>query len=116
MPTVEIPKVGNVDFPDEMKPEEVEQAAGELHDRALLSGVMKFVAQDPSLQDLKASDFHKQLATVSALLEKFPRLAQAIDAGMGNVPDASQSGTPSAASATQEPQEPAAPEDGSDQT
>jgi hypothetical protein len=116
MPKVDIPKVGTVEFPDTMKPEEVAKAAGELHDRALMSGVMTFLAKDPSLQDMKASEFHKHMGGLATILEKFPRLAQAVDAGMANVPDvqapAAQPGTAALPGLPAQQQ----PADGQDQT
>jgi hypothetical protein len=82
---VRIPKVGTVEFPDSMSEQDVTQAAGDLHSKALVGGVMNFMAQDPSLQGLKSSEFHKEMSGLAAMLEKFPRLAQAVDAGMGQV-------------------------------
>jgi hypothetical protein len=79
---VAIPKVGTVAFPPEMDEAAITKASKELHDKALVGGVMQFVAQDPALTQLPASEFHKQMGSIATLLEKFPRLAQAVDAGM----------------------------------
>ena len=85
MPTIQIPKVGNIQFPDEMKPEEIAQAAGELHDKALTDGVSKFMENDPMIKGMKTSEKLKALAAIASMLERHPLLAQAVDAGISQI-------------------------------
>jgi hypothetical protein len=80
--TIQIPKVGVVQFPDEMGDEEITQASEELHSKALADAVSKFMEADPTIQAMKTSEKHKALASIAAMLEKHPLLAQAVDAGM----------------------------------
>ncbi len=78
---ISIPRVGNVQFPDEMGDQDIAQASGEVHDKAVLADVLRFAAQDPSFQGMKDSEVHKQIGSIAAVLEKFPRLIHALDAG-----------------------------------
>jgi hypothetical protein len=80
--TIEIPKVGTVQFPDEMSDQEIVQASDELHSKALADAVSKFMEADPTIQTLKTSEKHKALASIAAMLENYPLLAQAVDTGM----------------------------------
>jgi hypothetical protein len=82
---IHIPKVGTVNFPAEMTGDEVTQAAGELHSKALTDGVSKFMEGDPSNQGMKTSEKHKALALIAQMLEKHPLLAQAVDAGIEQI-------------------------------
>lgn len=82
---VQVPKVGNIQFPDEMPDDQVAQASGDAHTKALLEGVMKFMEDDPAFQEVGVSEKHKALAGIAQTLEQFPRLAQAVDAGMSQV-------------------------------
>jgi hypothetical protein len=79
---IQIPKVGAVQFPDEMSDHDITQASDELHNKALADAVSKFMEADPTIQALKTSDKHKALASIADLLEKHPLLAQAVDAGI----------------------------------
>jgi hypothetical protein len=82
---IHIPKVGDVAFPDEMNGDEVAQAAGELHSKALTDSVSKFMEADPEIQGMKTSEKHKALALIAQMLEKHPLLAQAVDAGINQI-------------------------------
>ena len=87
---VDIPKIGLVEFPDGMSDNDIAQAAGDLHDKALTSGVSKFMENDPTIRGLKTSEKLKALASIAQMLEKHPLLAQAVDKGMGQVSATSQ--------------------------
>jgi hypothetical protein len=80
---IHIPKIGHVDFPDEMKDEEITKHASRLHSDARNAGISKFMENDPALQGLSHSEKLKALAGIAALHEKYPRLADAVDKGMG---------------------------------
>jgi hypothetical protein len=101
---IAIPRVGNISFPDEISDQEIAAAASEAHGKAMLSAVMRFVQADQSFRKLPASEAYKQLAAVAGILEKYPRLIRAIDAGMAKV-----SNPTAIASAAQRTQAPAPP-------
>ena len=108
---VTVPKIGDVAFPDGMSDQEIAQAAGGAHDNALTAGVSKFMESDPAIQGLKTSEKQKALSSISQLLEKYPRLAEAVDKGMSQVsaPAATQPSTPDAVQNTPAPQTSQAP-------
>jgi hypothetical protein len=80
---IHIPKIGHVDFPDEMKDEEITKHASRLHSDARNAGISKFMENDPAHHGLSHAERLKALSTISSLLEKYPRLADAVDKGMG---------------------------------
>lgn len=82
---VHIPKIGHVEFPDEMEDKEIAEHATNLHADARNAGISKFMGSDPALQGLTHSQRLKELSTIAALHEKYPRLAEAVDKGMGLV-------------------------------
>jgi hypothetical protein len=82
---VHIPKVGHISFPDEMKDEEISKAASKLHSDARSAGISKFMENDPAHQGMSHAEKLKALSTIAALHEKYPRLADAVDKGMGQV-------------------------------
>lgn len=82
---VHIPKVGHIQFPDEMKDEEIGDAASKLHDDARNASISKFMEEDPAIQGLSHAAKLKELSTIAAMHEKYPRLADAVDKGMGLV-------------------------------
>lgn len=98
---VTVPKIGTIEFPDSMGMDEVNQVAGELHDKALTESVSKFLESDPAIVGLKTSEKHKALSQISLLLEKHPLLAQAVDAGItqlsSSIPSAKATDTPTVA-------------------
>lgn len=81
---IEIPKIGHVEFPDEMEDVDIAKHAGRLHADARNAGISKFMESDPALQGLTHSQKLKELATIAAMHEKYPRLADAVDRGMGS--------------------------------
>jgi len=81
---VHIPKVGHVSFPDTMKDEEINEAAGRIHDDARSAGISKFMENDPAHAGMSHSERLKALSTITGLLEKYPRLADAVDKGIGH--------------------------------
>jgi hypothetical protein len=80
---ISIPRVGNIQFPDGMSDGEIAKVAGETHDAKVIGRVVKFMRDDPQMRDLSISAFHKEMSTISALLEKYPRLALAAYEGIG---------------------------------
>jgi hypothetical protein len=82
---VHIPKIGHVSFPDGMKDEEINEAAGRLHDDARNAGISKFMENDPAHQGMSHAEKLKALANIAAMHEKYPRLADAVDKGMKHV-------------------------------
>lgn len=92
---VHIPKVGHVEFPDEMDDGAIGKAASQLHSNARNAEISQFMEQDPSLQGLPHSQKLKELASIAAMHEKYPRLAQAVEHGMVHV-SATASQQPSA--------------------
>lgn len=80
--TVHIPKVGHVEFPDEMDDNAIGKAAAGLHSNARAEGISTFMGQDPAIQGLPHSQKLKELSAISALMEKYPRLAHAVDTGI----------------------------------
>jgi hypothetical protein len=82
---VHIPKIGHVEFPDEMKDEDISAAASKLHGDARNAGISKFMESDPAITGLSHAQKLKELSTIAALHEKYPRLADAVDKGMGSV-------------------------------
>lgn len=82
---VHIPKIGHISFPDEMKDEEINEAAGRLHDDARSAGISKFMENDPAHQGMSHAEKLKALAGIAAMHEKYPRLAEAVDKGMEHV-------------------------------
>lgn len=101
---VHIPKIGHVEFPDGMEDEAITKAASQLHANARNEGISKFMEGDPAIQGLPHSQKLKELATIAALHEKYPRLADAVDKGMGLVTSSgvSQDAKPSSPSTTEE--------------
>lgn len=87
---VHIPKVGMITFPDGMTDDEISQAAGKLHTTAITQNVSKFMEADPTLASLSTSERLKSLSGIAQMLEKYPRLAQAVDKGITPTPDASE--------------------------
>jgi hypothetical protein len=108
---VTVPKIGDVAFPDGMSDQEIAQAAGEAHDNALTAGVSKFMESDPTIQGLKTSEKLNALSSITQLLERFPRLAEAVDKGMSQVtaPAANQPSRADAGQNTPAPQTSQAP-------
>lgn len=82
---VHIPKIGHIEFPDEMKDGDIAKAASLLHSNKRGEEISKFMETDPALQGLPHSQRLKELSTIAALHEKYPRLADAVDKGMGLV-------------------------------
>jgi len=82
MKLVHIPKIGHVEFPDGMEDKEIAEHASNLHADARNAGISKFMESDPALQGLTHSQKLKELSTIAALHEKYPRLAEATDKGM----------------------------------
>lgn len=82
---IAIPRVGNVQFPDGMSDDEIAKISGDTHDAKVLGSVVKFMRDDPKMHDLSISAFHKEMATISMFLEKYPRLALAAFEGIGKL-------------------------------
>ncbi len=82
---IHIPKIGHVEFPDEMEEKQIIEHASRLHADARNAGISKFMESDPALQGLTHSEKLKELAAIAAMHEKYPRLADAVDKGMGSV-------------------------------
>lgn len=82
---VHIPKVGHIQFPDEMQDEAIGKAATKLHADARNAGISKFMEDDPAIQGLSHAAKLKELSTIAAMHEKYPRLSDAVDRGMGLV-------------------------------
>lgn len=80
---VHIPKVGHIAFPDEMEDGAIGKAAQQLHADARNAGISKFMEDDPAIQGLSHAAKLKELSTIAAMHEKYPRLADAVDRGMG---------------------------------
>lgn len=100
---VHIPKVGHVSFPDTMKDEEINDAAGRIHDDARSAGISKFMENDPAHQGMSHAEKLKALATIASLHEKYPRLAEAVDKGMEHVTASFQTATSSVQPGNREP-------------
>lgn len=99
---VHIPKVGHVSFPDTMKDEEINEAAGRIHDDARSAGISKFMENDPAHAGMSHAEKLKALANIASLHEKYPRLAEAVDKGMEHVsPSMLNASTPPAKSSGQ---------------
>ncbi len=80
---VHIPLIGHVNFPDGMEDGQITEAAARLHDDARNAAISKFMENDPTIKSLSHSEKLKALATIAAMLEKYPRLAEAVHKGMG---------------------------------
>jgi hypothetical protein len=79
---IQIPKVGNIQFPDNMNDSDIQQAAGELHDRAaqkeievLLQFLSRAVSGTPS-------DRFKKLSGIAQILEQNPVMVELAIAGL----------------------------------
>lgn len=93
MKLIHIPKIGHVEFPDEMEDKEIADHASNLHADARNAGISKFMESDEALQGLTHSQKLKELSTIAALHEKYPRLADAVDRGMSLVTSTAGEGT-----------------------
>lgn len=82
---VQIPKVGLIQFPDNMSDQDIGQAASKLHTTAVTQSVSKFMDGDPALASLSTSARLKALSGIAQMLETYPRLAQAVDAGISSL-------------------------------
>ncbi len=85
---VHIPKIGHVEFPDEMDDGAITQAAGDLHSNARNEGISKFMGEDPAVKGLPHSQKLKEMSTIAGLMEKYPRLADAVDKGIDTISQA----------------------------
>lgn len=91
MRVVSIQNVGNVAFPDSMTEEEINQAAGKLHEQQNpvqtpaaqfdLGSVMEFLAVHKKTEH-STSEHLKSLAQIAKVLEENPALAKLAIAGM----------------------------------
>ena len=91
---VHIPKIGHVEFPDEMQDKEIAEHASNLHSNALNEGISKFMGADPAIQGLPHSQKLKELSAIATLMEKYPRLAAAVDKGITSQTDEQSSESP----------------------
>jgi hypothetical protein len=82
---IHIPKIGHVEFPDNMPDGEIAKHASRLHSDARSAGISRFMENDPAHQGMSHSERLKALSTITGLMEKYPRLADAVDKGMGQV-------------------------------
>jgi len=82
---IHIPKIGHVSFPDGMRDEEIAKHASRLHADARNAGISKFMEHDPAHNGLSHAELLKALANISSLLEKYPRLADAVDRGISSM-------------------------------
>jgi hypothetical protein len=80
---IHIPKIGHVEFPDNMPDQEIAKHASRLHSDARSAVVSKFMENDPAHTGMSHSERLKALSTITGLLEKYPRLADAVDKGIG---------------------------------
>ena len=93
MRIVKIQNVGNVAFPDSMTDEDMNQAAGQLHEQAnpvqspaaQLSSVMEYVAGHRNAEQ-STSEHLKSLAQIARVLEENPALAKLAIAGLQTLP------------------------------
>lgn len=79
---IHIPKVGHVEFPDGMDDKEIAEHASNAHTNARAEGITKFMQADPAIQGLPHSQRLKELSAIATLMEKYPRLADAVDKGI----------------------------------
>jgi hypothetical protein len=82
---INIPKIGHVSFPDGMQDSEIAKHASRLHSDARNAGISKFMENDPAHHGLSHAERLKALANISSLMEKYPRLADAVDRGKAQV-------------------------------
>ena len=80
---VEIPRVGNVAFPDHMSDAEVSSASKRLHDRASPQlGIEDVLQALIKTEKGPSSKAHQKMAEVAQLLEQNPALLQLAIAGL----------------------------------
>lgn len=79
---IHIPKIGHVEFPDEMDDKEIAEHASNAHTNARAEGITQFMQADPALKGLPHSQRLKELSAIATLMEKYPRLADAADKGI----------------------------------
>ena len=79
---IHIPKIGHVEFPHNMPDEEIVKQASRLHSDARSAVVSRFMENDPAHIGMSHSERLKALSTITGLLEKYPRLADAVDRGI----------------------------------
>jgi|GEM_PF-3866683 len=82
---IHIPKIGHVEFPDNMADADIAKHASRLHSDARSAGISRFMENDPAHQGMSHSERLKALSIITGLMEKYPRLADAVDKGMGQV-------------------------------
>jgi hypothetical protein len=79
---VNVPKLGLVSFPDDMSDEDIAKHIAPHHAEVVMQSIMQFMRTDPQLATMTHSQFHKEMASVATMLEKYPRLALAVDKGI----------------------------------
>jgi hypothetical protein len=77
-----VPKLGHVSFPDDMSDEDIAKHVAPHHAEAVMQSIMAFMRKDRQLSTMTHSAFHREMASVATMLEKYPRMAMALDAGI----------------------------------
>lgn len=109
---IHIPKVGHVEFPDGMDDKEIAEHASNAHTNARAEGITKFMQADPALQGLPHSQRLKELSVIASMMEKYPRLADAVDKGIEATSQASEQTTSSPSTTQTQQQQPSEQQSG----